>query len=100
MNLYCGQVKQLCQAYNQEQIWIMERQMPSYEDFMTNSVITSCVYVMLTALVPGLKFVTEEAIQWLLSEPQIAISTAKIGRHLQDLSSHEVSVEKPYVAYK
>lgn len=67
--------------------------MPSYEDYMTNSVITSCVYVMFTALVPGMESVIEETIQWLLSEPQIVISTAKKVRHMQDLSSHEVSVE-------
>ncbi|KAL8528066.1 hypothetical protein ACS0TY_005765 [Phlomoides rotata] len=82
-------VKQLARAYNQEQIWIMEKQMPSFEEYMKNSVITSCIYMMFTALIPGIKSATKEDIDWLLSEPKIVISTAMIGRHLQDLSSHE-----------
>ncbi|KAL8486761.1 hypothetical protein ACS0TY_023449 [Phlomoides rotata] len=82
-------VKQLVQAYNQEQIWIMEKQMPSFEEYMKNSVITGCIYMMFTALIPGIKSVTKEDIDWLLSEPKIVISTAMMGRHLQDLSSLE-----------
>ncbi|XP_057766270.1 tau-cadinol synthase-like [Salvia miltiorrhiza] len=86
---YRETVKQLGRAYNQEQKWIMERQMPSFEEYMNNSVITSCMYVMFTSLVPGMKSVNEEAVQWLLSEPKIVISTAKMGRTLEDLASHE-----------
>ncbi|KAH6767701.1 hypothetical protein C2S52_018684 [Perilla frutescens var. hirtella] len=86
---YKETVKQLGRAYNQEQKWIMEEEMPCFEEYMRNSIITSCVYVMFTALVPGMKSVTEESIHWLLSGPKIVTSTAKIGRHLQDLGSHE-----------
>ncbi|KAK6161726.1 hypothetical protein DH2020_005107 [Rehmannia glutinosa] len=86
---YKETVKQLGRAYNQEQQWIMERKMPSFEEYMNNSVITSCIYVMFTALVPGMKSVTKETIDWLMSEPKILISTAKMGRHLEDLGTHE-----------
>nr|QEY10185.1 terpene synthase 1 [Scutellaria barbata] len=86
---YSETVKQLGRAYNKEQIWIMERQMPSFEEYMNNSMITSCIYVMFTSLVPGIQSITKETIDWLLSEPKIVISTAKMGRHLEDLASHE-----------
>ncbi|KAK4435853.1 Gamma-cadinene synthase [Sesamum alatum] len=82
-------VKQLGRAYNQELKWVMEREMPTFEDYFKNSVITSCIYVMFTALVPGMKSITKETIDWLLSEPNIVISTARMGRHLEDLGSHE-----------
>ncbi|KAL0358526.1 UNVERIFIED_CONTAM: Gamma-curcumene synthase [Sesamum angustifolium] len=82
-------VKQLGRAYNQELKWIMEREMPTFEEYIKNSVITSCIYVMFTALIPGMKSVTKETIDWLLSEPNIVISTARMGRHLEDLGSHE-----------
>lgn len=71
--------------------------MPGYEEYMRNSVITSCMYVMFTSLVPGMKSVNEETVQWLLSEPKIVISTAKMGRTLEDLGSHEVSDDKIYI---
>ncbi|XP_057766272.1 LOW QUALITY PROTEIN: gamma-cadinene synthase-like [Salvia miltiorrhiza] len=81
--------KQLGIAYNQELKWVMEREMPCYEEYMKNSVITSGIYVISTALVPTSKYFNEEAIQWLLSAPKIVTSTAKLGRQLQDLASHE-----------
>ncbi|KAL1543029.1 gamma-cadinene synthase-like [Salvia divinorum] len=86
---YREAVKQLGRAYNKEQKWIMERQMPGFEEYMENSVITSCMYVMFTSLAPGMKSVDESAVQWLLGEPKIVISTAKMGRTLEDLGSHE-----------
>ncbi|KAL6517591.1 hypothetical protein OROMI_033292 [Orobanche minor] len=86
---YRESLKQLSRAYNIEQKWIMERNMPRYEEFMTNSVITSCIYPMFISFVPGMKSVTEEDVQWLLSEPKILISTAKMGRTLEDIGSHE-----------
>ena len=67
--------------------------MPSFEEYMNNSVVTSCIYVMFLALIPGLKSVTKEDIDWLLSEPKLVISTAKMGRHLEDLGSHEVKTK-------
>ncbi|KAL0452014.1 UNVERIFIED_CONTAM: Gamma-cadinene synthase [Sesamum latifolium] len=82
-------VKQLGRAYNQELKWVMEREMPTFEDYFKNSVITSCIYVMFTALVPGMNSVTKDTVDWLLSEPNIVISTARMGRHLEDLGSHE-----------
>ncbi|KAI3470008.1 hypothetical protein Pfo_026671 [Paulownia fortunei] len=82
-------VIQIGRAYNQELKWVMERQMPSFEDYMTNSIITSCLYVMFTALVVGMKSVTKETIDWLLSDPKMVISATKLGRHLEDLGSHE-----------
>ncbi|KAH6781182.1 hypothetical protein C2S52_012419 [Perilla frutescens var. hirtella] len=88
-NIYRKELAELTRAYNKEQKWIMERQMPPFEEYMTNSVFTSCIYVMFMAFVPGMKSVTEEVVQWLLSEPKIVISTAKMGRTLDDLGSHE-----------
>ncbi|KAG6436922.1 hypothetical protein SASPL_101828 [Salvia splendens] len=64
---YREAVKQLGRAYNKEQKWIMERQMPGFEEYMTNSVITSCMYVIFTAIVAGMKSVDEASVQWLLN---------------------------------
>ncbi|EYU31456.1 hypothetical protein ABFS82_07G067500 [Erythranthe guttata] len=86
---YKEAVKQLARAYNIEQNWIMERKMPPLEEYLKNSVITSSIFVMFTAHFPGMKSVTQETIDWLLSNPKIVVSTAMIGRHIDDLGSHE-----------
>ncbi|XP_047975453.1 gamma-cadinene synthase-like [Salvia hispanica] len=82
-------VKQLARAYNQELKWVMEGELPCYEEYMKNSVITSCIYVMSTALIPTMKSFNQEATKWLLSAPKILTSTATLGRQLQDMASHE-----------
>ncbi|PIN22639.1 cis-muuroladiene synthase [Handroanthus impetiginosus] len=82
-------VKQLAWAYNKELKWIVKRELPSFEEYYENSVTTSCVYVMFTAHFPGMKSVTKETVDWLLSEPKIVITTAKTGRYYDDLGTHE-----------
>ncbi|KAL7145229.1 hypothetical protein ABFS83_07G066800 [Erythranthe nasuta] len=86
---YKEAVKQLARAYNIEQNWIMEQKMPLLEEYLKNSVITSSIFVMFTAHFPGMKSVTQETIDWLLSNPKIVVLTAMIGRHIDDLGSHE-----------
>ncbi|KAL0435391.1 UNVERIFIED_CONTAM: Gamma-cadinene synthase [Sesamum radiatum] len=82
-------VKQLGRAYNKELKWFMGRQMPTFEDYFANTVYTSCIYVMFTALIPGVQSASEETIDWLMSEPKILIATAKMGRYVEDLGTHE-----------
>ncbi|PIN23179.1 (+)-gamma-cadinene synthase [Handroanthus impetiginosus] len=82
-------VKQIALAYNKELKWIVKRELPSFEEYYANSVITSCLFVLFTAHFPGMKSVTKETIDWLLSEPKIVITAAKIGRYYNDLASNE-----------
>ncbi|KAL0435397.1 UNVERIFIED_CONTAM: Gamma-cadinene synthase [Sesamum radiatum] len=51
--------------------------------------ITSCVYVILSSTIPGVKSASQETIDWLMGEPKIAAAAAKIGRYLNDLGSYE-----------
>ncbi|EYU17870.1 hypothetical protein MIMGU_mgv1a025978mg [Erythranthe guttata] len=92
-------VKQISRAYNQELKWVTGRKMPSFDEYISNVLSTSCLYVnvlstsclyvLLSAVVVGMKSVDKETIDWLLSYPKIVVSAAKLGRHLEDLGSHE-----------
>uniref|UniRef100_A0A1W7HBY5 Putative gamma-cadinene synthase n=1 Tax=Scoparia dulcis TaxID=107240 RepID=A0A1W7HBY5_SCODU len=83
-------VKQLGRAYLKELNWFLGRRMPPFDEYFANTVITSCIYVMFTAIIPGMKSVTKETIDWLVTEPnKMVIATAKMGRYLEDLGSHE-----------
>ncbi|KAL0419573.1 UNVERIFIED_CONTAM: Cis-muuroladiene synthase [Sesamum radiatum] len=88
-NQFNHKVKQLGKAYNKELKWFMGRQMPTFEDYFANTVYTSCIYVMLTVPIPGMQSASEETIDWLMSEPKILIATAKMGRYVEDLGTHE-----------
>ncbi|KAH6770143.1 hypothetical protein C2S52_014946 [Perilla frutescens var. hirtella] len=82
-------VQQLARAYNQELKWVMERQMPSFQDYAKNSEITSCIYMIFAGTILGFKSATQETIDWIKSEPKIAISSGMIGRYWDDIGSHE-----------
>ncbi|KAH6820629.1 hypothetical protein C2S53_020433 [Perilla frutescens var. hirtella] len=86
---YREAVKDICRAYYEEQKWVMQREMPSFEKYMKNSVIRSCLPMTLGSLVPGLQSVTKETIDWMLTQPKIFMSSSIIVRLLDDLGSHE-----------
>ncbi|KAL1542976.1 cis-muuroladiene synthase-like [Salvia divinorum] len=82
-------VQQLGRAYNQELKWVMGRQLPPFEDYVKNSEITSAIYIMFATIIPGFKSLTQETIDWMKSEPKIAVSSGLVGRYLDDIGSHE-----------
>ncbi|EYU31462.1 hypothetical protein MIMGU_mgv1a021955mg, partial [Erythranthe guttata] len=71
-------VKQISRAYNQELKWVMERKMPSFEDYIDNSLSTSCFYVIFSALALGTKSVTKETIDWLLATNPNIVALIKL----------------------
>ncbi|XP_047948783.1 cis-muuroladiene synthase-like [Salvia hispanica] len=81
-------VQQLGKAYNEELKWLMERKVPSFQDYLRNSEITSCIYIMFAATIPGLKSVTQQTIDWINTQPKLVTSTAMLGRYWDDLGSH------------
>ncbi|KAK6161756.1 hypothetical protein DH2020_005137 [Rehmannia glutinosa] len=85
----CVTVKELCKAYNKELKWFMGEKMPSFEDYIANTMITSCLYVICSSTIPGMKSVTKETIDWMMSEPKIFKASAKVCRYLDDLGSFE-----------
>ncbi|KAL0297919.1 UNVERIFIED_CONTAM: Gamma-cadinene synthase [Sesamum calycinum] len=84
------QVKQIAKAYNRHTQWFLGGQMPTYEEYMVNTVVTSCIYVFLTVGIPGLKSASKEAIDWVMSEPNKAlIASTRVCRHADDIGSDE-----------
>ncbi|KAK6119786.1 hypothetical protein DH2020_046469 [Rehmannia glutinosa] len=83
-------LKEICKAYNKGLKWFMGQQIPSFEEYIVNSEITSCIYVISSWTIMGMKSaVSKEIIDWLMSQPKIIIASAKVCRHLDDLSSFE-----------
>lgn len=68
----------------------MGRQMPRFEKYFSNTLITGCIFLMYKAAFLGMESATEEVIEWVLSNPKLALASAKMGRYIEDISSHEV----------
>ncbi|GFQ01961.1 gamma-cadinene synthase [Phtheirospermum japonicum] len=82
-------VNLICRAYNKELKWIVGQQRPTYYEYLANTLHISCIYVVTTTIIPGMKSVSNECIDWLTSNPKIFTVAAKLGRYLDDLSTHE-----------
>ncbi|KAL0300332.1 UNVERIFIED_CONTAM: Gamma-cadinene synthase [Sesamum calycinum] len=79
-----------CQGLQQTYAVVLGGQMPTYEEYMVNTVVTSCIYVFLTVGIPGLKSASKEAIDWVMSEPNKAlIASTRVCRHADDIGSDE-----------
>ncbi|KAL0459203.1 UNVERIFIED_CONTAM: Gamma-cadinene synthase [Sesamum latifolium] len=63
--------------------------MPTFEEYVANMMLTSCVYVILSSTIPAMKSASKETIDWLIDEPKIVAAAAKIGRYLNDLGSYQ-----------
>ncbi|KAK4480039.1 hypothetical protein RD792_013096 [Penstemon davidsonii] len=84
-------VKQVCRAFYKKMKWFMERQMPTFDEYISNSWLTSSIYVFYTFIIPGMKSVTKENVDWLTSdEPsRLIVGASNIVRYLNDVTSYE-----------
>ncbi|KAL3618151.1 hypothetical protein CASFOL_038472 [Castilleja foliolosa] len=80
-------LKRVCKAYNKEMKWIMRQEMPSFQEYIENSVFGGCLFAISSQTIPGMKSVSNETIDWLMSVPKISVSSAKACRYLDDVSS-------------
>ncbi|KAL0435399.1 UNVERIFIED_CONTAM: Vetispiradiene synthase 2 [Sesamum radiatum] len=83
-------VKQLCKAFNRVLRWATGQvQMPTFDEYIANMMLTSCIYVILSSTISVVKSASKETIDWLIGEPKIVEAAAKIGRYLNDLGSYQ-----------
>ncbi|KAL0459217.1 UNVERIFIED_CONTAM: Cis-muuroladiene synthase, partial [Sesamum latifolium] len=87
-------LKQVAKAYNQHMQWFMGGQIPTYEEYIANTVVTSCIYAILLAIIPGIKSASKETIDWLITEPKGLIASTRVCRYADDMGSDEVRTSK------
>ncbi|KAL3618163.1 hypothetical protein CASFOL_038484 [Castilleja foliolosa] len=74
-------------AYNKETKWITRQEMPSFQEYIENSVIAGCLFSISSMTLPGVTSVTKETIDWLMTVPKIGVASSTVCRYLDDLSS-------------
>ncbi|CAA0805835.1 Terpenoid synthase 17 [Striga hermonthica] len=82
-------MKDVCSAYNKGLKYTMGAPLPSFEDYIQMTIITSCIYVACSATFPGLKSVCDETIDWFKSEPKIIRHATEVCRYLDDVGSYD-----------
>ncbi|KAK9289491.1 hypothetical protein L1049_007646 [Liquidambar formosana] len=92
--------KNQARAYFMEAKWLSEKYVPTMEEYL-HVVAPSSTYPLFTttSFVRMGDFVTKEAFEWALNEPNTLINAASIvGRIMNDLVSHEFEQKREHIA--
>lgn len=86
------QLKQTVRAYFDEAIWYNKGYVPTIEEYMKVALVTSCHLVLATtAFVVGIpEFVTDGALDWVISDPLIVRGSSVMCRLTDDIVGYKV----------
>ncbi|KAL9271746.1 (-)-drimenol synthase-like protein [Drosera capensis] len=92
------QMKSLCRAYLKEARWLHEKHVPTYDEYMSNAII-SFGYILGTVVsFLGMgEVVTKEALEWASENPKVVNAAGIIGRLLDDMGSHNFEQSRDHV---
>ena len=86
-------MKELVQAYFDEARWLHEDYTPTMEEYMSVAVVSAAYYLISTASFIDMgQIATEEVFQWVSNKPKIVTALSVIGRLMNDIVSHKVSI--------
>ncbi|XP_065049789.1 alpha-humulene synthase-like [Musa acuminata AAA Group] len=92
-------MKDLSEAYFEESKWRDQHYVPTLEEHLHVSLISLGYPMLECASFVGMgEIATKEAFEWITSFPKIVQASAKIGRIMNDISSHELEQTREHVA--
>ena len=85
------QMKKLIRAYFEEAKWFNEGYVPTMEEYMKVALVSSGYMMLSTTCIVGMgELATNEAFDWVSSEPLIVRASSTIARLMDDVVGHEV----------
>nr|XP_018684350.1 PREDICTED: alpha-humulene synthase-like [Musa acuminata subsp. malaccensis] len=92
-------MKDLSEAYFEESKWRDQHYIPTLEEHLQVSLISSAYPMLECASFVGMgEIATKEAFEWITSFPKIVQASAIIGRIMNDITSHELEQTREHVA--
>ncbi|XP_047956516.1 germacrene A synthase-like isoform X2 [Salvia hispanica] len=91
-------LKELARGYFEEAKWLLEGNLPSFEEYLKLGQITSTYDYLVPASFMGIGSTRKEDFEWLSEKPKILVSTLIIGRLLDDIGSYEFETKRGQLA--
>ncbi|XP_062079321.1 alpha-humulene synthase-like [Humulus lupulus] len=99
--VHCGKeaFKKLLRGYFDEARWLNEGYIPSFDEHLKVSLITSGYFMLMACSLVGMEnnIVTKEVLEWLSKDPKIVRATASICRFVDDLVGRKFEQERNHV---
>ncbi|XP_023539491.1 (-)-germacrene D synthase-like [Cucurbita pepo subsp. pepo] len=87
--------KRQCRVYFMEAKWYHEGYVPSMEEYMKVSIVSTCYYLFAPISFLGMGVAaSEEAFKWVESDPMMLKASGIIGRLMNDITSHKFDQER------
>ena len=85
-------MKTLVRAYMEEARWLRDRYVPTLEEYLDVTLVSSGYYMLTTVSFMGMKDnnITNDVFQWVLEDPKIVRASTIICRLMDDIVSHKV----------
>nr|QHU78617.1 bifunctional terpene synthase [Albizia julibrissin] len=92
--------KRIVQAYMTEARWLYRNHIPTTEEYLNLSRVTSCFTFlsMSSYICMGDIIVTEDIFKWVWSQPKIIEAASIIGRLMDDIVSNEFEQKRKHIA--
>lgn len=85
------QLKQIVRSYDIEAKWLLEKYVPSFDEYMRNAKITAGNILVTRAALLGMgEVATVQAFEWVQSNSKIITASNTVLRLNDDIMSHEV----------
>ncbi|KAL6315903.1 hypothetical protein AAG906_013248 [Vitis piasezkii] len=96
---YAKEMKNQVRAYFAEAKWLHEEHVPTFEEYMRVALVSSGYCMLATTSFVGMgEIATNEAFDWVTSDPKIMSSSNFIARLMDDIESHKFEQKRRHVA--
>nr|ARE72260.2 terpene synthase [Cannabis sativa] len=92
--------KRLLKGYFEEARWLNEGYMPSLEEHLKVSLVTSGYFMLMACSLVGMKsnnIVTKQVFEWLSKDPKIVRASASVCRYMDDVAGHKNEQERNHI---
>ncbi|XP_054814694.1 (-)-germacrene D synthase-like [Prosopis cineraria] len=91
--------KRVVQAYMTEAIWLYRNYIPTTEEYLNVSKVTSCfTFLSMSAFIYMRDIVSEDIFKWVQTQPKIIEAASVIGRLMDDIVSNEFEQKRKHIA--
>ncbi|KAM2566828.1 (-)-germacrene D synthase-like [Malus sylvestris] len=89
-------MKKQVRGYFDEAKWFHQKHIPSLDEYMSLSLVTSGFPLLITTSFVGMEEATIDSFDWLLTFPQAVKAASKIGRLMDDIVDYKFEQEREH----
>ncbi|KGN55965.1 (-)-germacrene D synthase [Cucumis sativus] len=91
-------MKRQCRVYFEEAKWFHEGYVPTFEEYMKVAIVSTCYYLFVPISFVGMGIAaSQEAFEWVESDPMLLKASGIVGRLMNDITSHKYEQKRGHM---